>query len=93
MKSIVNNTEEIRKKLDRITIDREMYNRIVQDRTDFAFDSIYFRYAIARDELARVKAQYESHNWETEKKRADADKEHFYKTLEQWTQAHERFEI
>lgn len=87
------NTAEIRKKLDRITISGEIYNRIVQDRTDFAFDSIYFRYAIARDELARVKAQYESRDWEAEKRRADADKEHFYKTLEQWTQAHERFEI
>lgn len=87
------NKEQIKKTLDKITISRDTYNRIIQDRTDFAFDSIYFRYAIMRDELATLKARYESHDIDSEKMRATVDKEHFYNTLEQWTQAHATFEI
>lgn len=75
--------------INNIYLDRESYNRLVQDRNDFAFDSIYFRYAIIRDELARLKAKCESHDWDTEHARAEADKRHFYNCLEQWTCAHE----
>jgi hypothetical protein len=85
--------ERIREAFNQVTINRDMYNKIVQDRTDFAFDSIYFRYAIMRDELATLKARYESHDIDKEKTRADVDKMHFYNVLEQWTQAHQTFEI
>ena len=69
-------------------IDRDALNIIIKDRLDFGFDSIYFRYAAARDELAALKARYESHDWEKEQRRANADKEHFWKTLEQYVGVH-----
>ena len=75
--------------VDSVYVDRETYNKLIQDRTDFGFDSIYFRYAIMRDELARLKAKCESHDWDKECARANADKMHFYNCLEQWTCAHE----
>ena len=73
---------------NKTTIDKDTLNIIIKDRLDFGFDSIYFRYAAARDELATLKARYESHDWEKEQRRANADKEHFWKTLEQYVRAH-----
>ena len=80
--------EHIKEVLNQVAVKKDVLNQLIKDRTDFAFDSIYFRYAIMRDELARMKAHYESHDWNVEKVRANADKMHFYNTLEQWTQAH-----
>ena len=77
---------------NKTTIDRDILNIIIKDRLDFGFDSIYFRYAAARDELATLKAMYESHDLEKEQRRANVDKEHFWKTLEQYIRAHEREE-
>lgn len=73
---------------NKTTIDKDTLNIIIKDRLDFGFDSIYFRYAATRDELATLKARYESHDWEKEQRRANADKEHFWKTLEQYVRAH-----
>lgn len=80
--------ERIKEVLNQVYVDRDALNQLAKDRMDFAFDSIYFRYAIVRDELAQMKARYESHDWDREKTHANADKMHFYNTLEQWTQAH-----
>ena len=51
---------------NKTTIDKDTLNIIIKDRLDFGFDSIYFRYAATRDELATLKARYESHDWEKE---------------------------
>lgn len=84
-------TKRIKKALDNIYIDRESYNKLCKDRWDFGFDSIYFRYAIIRDELAYYKAAYEKQigSYEREHRKAECDKQHFYKALEQLTLAHE----
>ena len=84
-------TKKIKEALNKIYIDRDSYDKLCKDRWDFGFDSIYFRYAIVRDELAYYKAAYERHinSYETERKRAECDKMHFYNTLEQLTLAHE----
>ena len=78
----------IKEVLNQVIVDRDVLNQLTKDRMDFAFDSIYFRFAIVRDELAQMKARYESHDLDKEKIHANADKMHFYNTLEQWTQAH-----
>ncbi len=84
-------TKKIKQTLDRVYIDRDSLNKLYKDRWDFGFDSIYFRYAIVRDELAYYKAAYERHidSYNTERKRAECDKMHFYRALEQLTLAHE----
>ena len=58
--------ERIKEIYNKTTIDRDTLNIIIKDRLDFGFDSIYFRYATARDELATLKARYKSHDWEKE---------------------------
>ena len=82
----------IKENLNQVTVNRDALNQLAKDRMDFAFDSIYFRYAIVRDELAQMKAHYESHDWHKEKTHANTDKMHFYNTLEQWTQAHKEWD-
>lgn len=64
-------------------------NEIKKDRLDFGFDSIYFRYATIRDELAFLKSMIGRRDYEQERNRAETDKMHFYKTLEQLVHAHE----
>ena len=68
--------------------DIELANTLIKDRLDFGFDSIYFRYATIRDQLAYELART-SHDIESEKRKAETDKHHFYMTLEQLVHAHE----
>ena len=49
--------ERIKEVLNQVYKDRNALNQLAKDRMDFAFDSIYFRYAIVRDELAQMKAR------------------------------------
>ena len=66
-------------------------DRILKDRLDFGFDSIYFRYAEAIIELSFYKEREALKNG----KRFDRDKwtrtklEHFWNCLEQLTNAHQ----
>ena len=83
--------QKIKEKLDIVTLEKEDFNTLVKDRLDFGFDSIYFRYALIRDELAYEKARY-SHDIEKEKRRAETDKAHFYMCLEQLLHAHDKEE-
>lgn len=73
--------------LKTVRINRDDLNELIQDRIDFGFDSIYFRYATVRDNLACLRAR-EGHNLEIELKRAEKDKMRFYAILEQYTHAH-----
>ena len=79
--------QKIKEKLDIVTLEREDFNTLVKDRLDFGFDSIYFRYALIRDELAHYKF-LESRSWEHEQMMANQDKMHFYNCLEQLVHAH-----
>jgi len=80
--------QKLVEKLNKVYVDRDELNQVCKDRLDFGFDSIYFRYATIRDELAYEKARY-SHDIEGEKRRANTDKMHFYQCLEQLLHAHE----
>lgn len=81
----------IKQKLDIVALSREDYNTIWKDRLDFGFDSIYFRYSEAIEELSWFKEQ-EAHrkgdynfnrkNW------CDTKRSHFYNCLEQLVRAH-----
>ena len=66
-------------------ITKEDYEKLCKDRMDFGFDSIYFRYAIAIDELRELKEKVEGRSYYTW---AQQSKGRFYKTLEQLVQAH-----
>ena len=78
--------------LDSTRISNITLNQLIQDRNDFAFDSIYFRYAIMRDELAVLRARVLSKDYQREQETANVDKMHFYNALEQWTQVHQEGE-
>ena len=71
-----------------ILIETNILNKVLQDRLDFGFDSIYFRYAELCDELAMYKSIVERTNPIDEKKKMWSQKKHFYDTLEQLVQAH-----
>ena len=81
--------EALREEDPNVTISKEEHQKLVTDRLAFGFDSIYFRYAAAVDELARYKAKDPANigkdflNW------ASCQKMHFYHVLEQLTGAHE----
>lgn len=82
--------KEIMEKLDKVVIDRQTCNTLVKDRLDFGFDSIYFRYAEALDELALYKSIVEHTDPINERKHMNGRKMHFYETLEQLLHAHEK---
>lgn len=82
--------KRIKEKLDVVSISKKDYNTLLKDRLDFGFDSIYFRYSEAIEELSYYKER-EAHKECTHfdrKRWADGRKMHFYNALEQLLQAH-----
>ena len=71
-----------------IDIEKKDLDKVLKDRIDFGFDSIYFRYAELCDELAAYQAHYEHINPIQARKNLNFKKMHFYNALEQLTQAH-----
>ena len=71
-------------------MDRVLIDKVLKDRLDFGFDSIYFRYAEAIVELSFYKERealkngkrFERERW------ARTKLEHFWNCLEQLTNAH-----
>ena len=82
--------KRIKDKLDIVTIDRANFNILCKDRLDFGFDSIYFRYAEALDELATYKAIVEKIDPVLVRKQLSHRKMHFYNVLEQLLHAHDQ---
>lgn len=82
--------QRLKEKLERreVCVDRKELNRVVKDRLDFGFDSIYFRYAEAIDELALYKAYVNHTDPLDERRHMSHRKAHFYMALEQLLQAH-----
>lgn len=82
--------QRLKEKLERreVCVDRKELDRVVKDRLDFGFDSIYFRYAEAIDELALYKARVEHTDPFDERRKMSHRKAHFYMALEQLLQAH-----
>ena len=82
--------KRIKEKLERkdVMVDRKELDKIVKDRLDFGFDSIYFRYAEVCDELAAYKARANGSCPITERAHMNSRKMHFYQALEQLVQAH-----
>ena len=71
-----------------VVVDRKELDKIIKDRLDFGFDSIYFRYAEVCDELAVYKARANGSCPITERAHMNGRKMHFYQALEQLVQAH-----
>ena len=82
--------EELKNKLDVTVINRDQLNKILLERLNFAFDSLYFRYAMAIKELGEYKERealkegrhFSRKNWEEDQCM------HFYKVLEEILEAH-----
>jgi hypothetical protein len=69
----------------------EDYKTLVKDRTDFGFDSIYFRYSEAIEELSWFKEMEARKHGQMNFNReqwSKLKKDHFYTALEQFTGAH-----
>ena len=83
--------KKIKDTLDRVVVDREELNRALKDRLDFGFDSIYFRYSEAIEELSYYKEMEARRSGEhfDRKRFCDSRKMHFYGCLEQLLRAHE----
>ena len=81
--------KKIKEKLDIVTLSREDFNMLCKDRLDFGFDSIYFRYSEAIDELAAYKAKVEGGDPVRIRQNLSHRKMHFYNALEQLVHAHE----
>ena len=82
------NIKDIYDKLNVITIPKDNYNKIIKDRLDFGFDSIYFRYAEVCDELAAYKSCVHGTSADIEHRTMWERKRHFYDALEQLLMAH-----
>ena len=82
----------IKNALDKVSVNRDLYNQILKDRLDFGFDSIYFRYSEAIEELSWFKLQEARREGICNFDRKDfcnVRKQHFYNCLEQLLCAHE----
>lgn len=75
-----------------VLINRDELDRIIKDRLDFGFDSIYFRFAEVCDELAIYKSRVDHSDPIEEKRRMNGRKQHFYMTLKQLVHAHDQEE-
>ena len=76
---------------DLITIYSNELKEANKDRLDFGFDSIYFRYSEAIEELSWYKAEEARRNGDVNfnrKKFCDTKRMHFYGCLEQLLRAH-----
>ena len=71
-----------------VVVDRKELDKIIKDRLDFGFDSIYFRYAEVCDELAAYQSVVDHVPAHEARKRMNGRKMHFYQALEQLVQAH-----
>ena len=82
-------------KLDIVTLSREDFNTICKDRLDFGFDSIYFRYSEAIEELSwfkEMEAKRDGRSFDR-KSWCNTRRQHFYMCLEQLLHAHESEDI
>lgn len=82
--------KRIKEKLERkeVVVDRKELDKVIKDRLDFGFDSIYFRYAEVCDELAAYQSVVDHVPAHEARKRMNGRKMHFYQALEQLVQAH-----
>lgn len=82
--------KKLKEKLERkeVVVDRKELDKIIKDRLDFGFDSIYFRYAEICDELAAYQSIVDHVPAHEARKRMNGRKMHFYQALEQLVQAH-----
>ena len=88
---MTDNAKHIKETLNQTRIDKDTYNQILKDRLDFGFDSIYFRYSEAIEELGYYKEReaYRSNEHFDRKNFCNTRKNHFYRCLEQLLQAHQ----
>lgn len=84
--------KRIKEKLALVNMTNEDYKTLVKDRIDFGFDSIYFRYSEAIEELSwfKEKEAHQKGNHSFDRKHwCDSKRMHFYQCLEQLLHAHE----
>lgn len=84
------NFKDMYDKMSVMVISKDDYEKIIKDRMDFGFDSIYSRYAEACDELAAYKARVHGTDPIKERSYMNGRKQHFYEALEQLLMVHEK---
>lgn len=77
-----NKVEYIKNKLNKVTIDREEVQKLVEDRIGYIYDSLCLRYNIARDAQAELEIHKKKINPESAWRSAQRDKIRFYEILD-----------
>lgn len=75
---------------DIVKIKKSDLDQLLKDRLDFGFDSIYFRYAEACDEIAAYESRTKGTDPIQARRAMNHRKMHFYQTLEQLMHAHDQ---
>ena len=89
---MIETIKDLAKASDMIVVEKKDIQTLLQDRLDFGFDSLYFRYAELCDELAAYKSRLNGTDPVKEMCAMAGRKQHFYKTLEQLVHAHDQEE-
>ena len=89
---MIDTMKDSTKASDMVVVEKKDIQTLLQDKLDFGFDSIYFRYATLCDELADYKAYVNHTDVLTERKHMNHIKMHFYNALEQLVHAHDQEE-
>ena len=86
------NKEKILEKLNVTTVNNDIWNRILSERLNYAFDSLYFRFALAIKELGEYKQKEAVANNEKflRKKWESAQMMNFHQTLEKLSENYKK---
>ena len=87
---MIDTMKDSAKASDMVVVEKKDIQTLLQDKLDFGFDSIYFRYATLCDELADYKAYVNNTDVLIERKYMNHMKKHFYDALEQLIHAHDQ---
>lgn len=89
---MIETMKDLAKASDMVVVEKKDVQTLLQDRLDFGFDSLYFRYAELCDELAAYMSRLNGTDPVKEMRAMAGRKQHFYKTLEQLVHAHDQEE-
>ena len=84
--------KKILEKLNVTTVNNDIWNRILSERLNYAFDSLYFRFALAIKELGEYKQKEAVANNEKflRKKWESAQMMNFHQTLEKLSENYKK---
>lgn len=83
---------DIKEKLNVTTVNNDIWNRILSERLNYAFDSLYFKFALAIKELGEYKQREAVANNEEfhRKKWVSVQLMNFHQTLEELSEGYKK---